>query len=378
MRMAIVVLLLSLTHVVCSFGQVARAAPTVRASDASPLVMLSTSDEVARRGDRFRVWFGTAQNAYVAVFRVDTDGRVRMLFPERPWHNNYVQAGRMVEVKHRGCDQTNCAFVVDDYRGQGYIFAIANTSQFDFDAYANGDYWNYNAFAHRGRVTGDPFLALSKLIERIVPESEDGTLSYDVSEYHVEQRYEYPRFLCYDCHSFVRLPSWNPYQQECLRFRIIRYDSPAYLPASDYAPTRVVFSRSGQIAPRFVFSARTQGEPFLSIEDVRHGGGSTGSPRVMGANSRELGGVGAIPAPLGRRGTATDTDLRRLTEPDRSAREGPLSRIRGFVTTPRPQPRLLRRRQAKPDSSGNLPTPRRVRTKPDTSGTRGIVRPDEI
>ena len=38
------------------------------------------------------------QPAYVAVFRVDTDGRIRVLFPREPWGDNYVRGDRQFEV----------------------------------------------------------------------------------------------------------------------------------------------------------------------------------------------------------------------------------------------------------------------------------------
>ncbi len=361
MRKAIVSVLLSLANAVCLFGQNPRIAPEVRASDPTPLVVLSTSNELVSRGDRMRVWFGTAQNAHVFLFRIDTDGRVRILFPERPWQNNYVQAGRMVEVKNTACDESACAFVIDDYPGQGYVFAVASVTPFEFDAYANGDYWDYSAIAHRGRVTSDPFVALSKVMEQTVVQTTENGSSYDVHRYNVEQRFEYPRFLCYECHSFVRFPSWDPYQQECTRFQIVRYDGPAYHPASGYSPTRVVFSRPLQIAPRYLFTERRPSDPFVSVRDERPVGDSSRSIRSAGVTAADVGGIGTIPAPLGRRGTVSENDLRRLTSPDLSVRDDPMSRIRGINSTPRAQPRLLRRRRTKPDSVN-----RRVKVKPDT------------
>ena len=300
MRTAIVVMLLSLSHAICLFGQISRTASTTRASDITPLVTLSSSDEIVDRGDRMRVWFGTAQNAYVIVFRVDTDGRVRMLYPERPWHDAYVRAGRMLEVKNHACDQASCAFIIDDYPGQGYVFAIASISPFEFDRIANGDYWDYTEIAHGGRVLGDPFVSLSMLMNRILPEPAEGGASYDVSEYHVGAMYDYPRFLCYECHSFVRFPSWNPYARECSRYQIVRYDDAAYQSAIGYLPTRTVFSRPREISPRFVFTDRVQGAPFITDGRGRGDGGSFERVPSAGASARDIGGFGSVPAPLGR------------------------------------------------------------------------------
>ena len=48
---------------------------------------------VYTRGERVRVFFKLDRDAFVTVFRVDTDGRVRVLFPREPWDDN-VARGR--------------------------------------------------------------------------------------------------------------------------------------------------------------------------------------------------------------------------------------------------------------------------------------------
>ena len=159
MRFAMVLLLLSLSNAALVFGQNTRATPEVHTTQNVPLVQLQTSQENVNRGERMHVQFVTAQNAFVAILRIDTDGRVRWLYPERPWHDSYVQAGRMLQVRNPACNQGECAFVIDDYPGQGYIFAVTSLFPFDFDTFTNGDYWAYTTIAHRGRVTGDPFVA---------------------------------------------------------------------------------------------------------------------------------------------------------------------------------------------------------------------------
>jgi hypothetical protein len=189
-------------------------------------------------------------------------------------------------------------------------------------------------------------------MNRIVRDAADGAYSYDVHEYHVEQRFEYPRFLCYECHSFVRFPAWNPYLQQCTRYRIVRYDSPAYHSVSGYSPTRVVFSRPRQIEPQFIFAERASEQPFITVEAERPERVHPGSAQTGGATASEVGGVGTVPAPLGRRGTVSVNDLRRLTRADSTVRADPMSRIRSASSAVRPQPRLLRRKKVKPDTSG--------------------------
>src|SRR4029077_9501139 len=68
---------------------------------------------VYTRGERVQLFFRLDQDAYVTIFRVDTDGRVRVLFPRDPWEDNFARGGREYEVQGRS-DQD--AFYIVDYR----------------------------------------------------------------------------------------------------------------------------------------------------------------------------------------------------------------------------------------------------------------------
>ena len=316
--------------------------------DSTAIISLWTSNDILNRGAKVNVWFETAVDAYVTILRLDTDGRVRILFPNRPWHNNYVPSDSRFEVRSPSCDNEECAFVVDDYPGKGYVFAIASASPFEYDDIVRGDYWDYRNIAHGGRVTGDPFLAISRFMNRVVAGSGDDAYSYDVTEYHVENDYEYPRFLCYDCHSFVRFSSWNPYEQRCTRFRLLVHDEPEYSPARAYPNTRLVFTQSHTINPQFVVESRAPGDEFVTFVDGSVAQIPERERRTPGATGRDLGGIGSIPAPLGRR---VDGGRRvgRISAPGRSLEPGS-TRPRSS-TVSRPVPRLQRRTPTRlPDS----------------------------
>ena len=116
---------------------------------------------------------------------------------------------------------------------------------------ARGDHWDYRVItADGGRVTGDPYVALTDLVDRIVPPNYD-EYSYDVLPYYVEQHYDYPRFLCYDCHAYASYSYWNPYSYSCFRFRIVMYDDYFYYPNRRYAGARFVYRSAPRLAPRF-------------------------------------------------------------------------------------------------------------------------------
>src|SRR6266498_4557334 len=117
---------------------------------------------VYTRGDRVRVYFKLDRDAFVTIFRVDTDGRVRVLFPREPWEDNFARGGREFEVRS-GSDRD--AFYVDDYPGVGYIFAVIAADPFVYDPIETSDHWDYRVIAD-GRVRGDPYVALTDLAQR--------------------------------------------------------------------------------------------------------------------------------------------------------------------------------------------------------------------
>lgn len=255
-----------------------------------------TDATIYHRGDRVRVYFRTDTDAYVTILRVDTDGRVRVLFPEEPWDDNFARGGRAYEVRP---GDERYAFYVDEYPGEGYVFAIATLDPYDYRGIVRGDHWDYAVIGNNGRLTGDPYVAVQDLVDLIVPANYDA-YGYDVATYYVEQYYDYPRFLCYDCHSYVAYPYWDPYHDSCIRFRIVVYDDPYYYPARVYAANRVVYRRVARVEPRYVFKDRTATDAYVVRVRQRPAQPESRRPDERGVTGRDLGGVGAIPAPVTR------------------------------------------------------------------------------
>jgi hypothetical protein len=247
---------------------------------------------VYTRGDRVRVYFKLDRDAFVTVFRVDTDGRVRVLFPREPWDDNFARGGREFEVEGRSADD---AFSIDDYPGVGYLFAVASADAFVYDAIESGDHWDYRAIAD-GRVRGDPYVAMTDLAERIVAEGY-ADWDYDVVSYNVEQHYSYPRFLCYDCHTYVSWPYWDPYNYSCVRFRIVMYDDPWYYPYRYYGSRRVVYGRPYRAQPRFIFKDWGGNQPTRDGFVTRERERPVNDNQRRGVTGRDVGGIGSIPAP---------------------------------------------------------------------------------
>ncbi|MGE5801231.1 MAG: DUF4384 domain-containing protein [Gemmatimonadota bacterium] len=265
---------------------------------------------VYTRGESVQLYFRLDQDAYVTIFRVDTDGRVRVLFPREPWEDNFARGGREFQVD--GNQLGRDAFAIDDYAGVGYLFAVAAPDPFTYDQIESGDHWDYRVIAD-GRVRGDPYVALTELAQRIVPEGY-ADWDYDIVSYNVEQHYDYPRFLCYDCHSYVSYPYWDPYYYSCVRFRMYVYDDPWYYPYRYYGGGRVVFVRPYRPQPRFIFkdwgADRPTREGFVTRERERPVSDRPVNDNTRrGVTGRDLGGLGIIPPPnvRDRRGqTGTD------------------------------------------------------------------------
>jgi hypothetical protein len=265
--------------------------PARRSVVAAPgrVAVWADRNEPYRRGQGARVYLDAERPAHVTVFRVDTDGRLTVLFPREPWGDTYVRQAREFEVTGgRG----GRSFIVDDYPGIGYLFAIASPHPFDFDDIARGDYWDYRLI-EGGRIRGDPYVVLTDLAARIAP---GGDYDYDISPYYVEQRYDYPRFVCYDCHAYAKFDEWDPYRQACARFRVVIYDDPRFYPYRSGRGRNVVMSRPARPGPRYVFRdadprreyvTRVQGSAAM---ERRHG-------EEARRTSQDVGGRGSVPAP---------------------------------------------------------------------------------
>jgi hypothetical protein len=247
---------------------------------------------VYARGERVRVFFKLDRDAFVTIFRVDTDGRVRVLFPREPWEDNFARGGREFEIEGRSSGD---AFSIDDYPGVGYLFAVASADAFTYDAIESGDHWDYRVIAD-GRVRGDPYVAMTDLAQRIVPEGY-ADWDYDVVSYNVEQHYNYPRFLCYNCHTYVSWPYWDPYNYSCIRFRVVVYDDPWYYPYRYYGGTRVVYGRPYRPQPRFIFKDWGGNQPSRDGFVTRERERPTNDNGRRGVTGRDLGGIGVIPPP---------------------------------------------------------------------------------
>lgn len=78
-------------------------------------------------GDKISIYFRVNSDAFVAIYSIDTEGRVNMLFPSRPGQDNFVYGGVTNRLPAEGADHD---LVVTGPEGVENIQVIASREQF--------------------------------------------------------------------------------------------------------------------------------------------------------------------------------------------------------------------------------------------------------
>jgi hypothetical protein len=343
--------------------------------------------DLFRRGERVRVYFRTEADAYVALVRIDTDGRLRLLFPRFSSEDNYVAGGTTYQVQHADAE---FAFAVDDDPGVGFIFAVAAAEPFDYEALQFSGRWDERLVSD-GRVHSDPRSTLEEMVTELLP---PGYTDFDTHlvPYHVGvRRYQYPRFVCYDCHAYVPYSYWDPYGHWCSRFTLVLWSDPWYYypsywyPTRYYGGTRVVYITPGSRSI-YVFKARGASQPGIDYRDRRYepagpmagDGGRRRAADVTPVRAGDIGGYGTVPAPRqpsdysparrtvsGGGGTVGGSEAPERQQP--SARPADTGRRRGEIETPQ-APARAQPRSAEPARRGSASRP------PDAGAERSGLR----
>ncbi len=142
-----------------------------------PKVRVRLSEDALLTGDNAKVKVKTAADGHLIVLRMDSEGRVKVLFPVDPTDQDRVRGGKELEVRGRG---DRDAFTVSERAGSGLILAARTDQPFNVAAFVTGDRWNVAAFVpdSGGR---DPESALLSIVDRMT----GGHFDYDVAAYHV-------------------------------------------------------------------------------------------------------------------------------------------------------------------------------------------------
>jgi len=293
-------------------------------------VWLDRGDEpVLRRGETVRVFYRATENAYAAIFRIDTDGRISMIVPQDPSADTRLNGG----VDYRVIFPTSPVWLVKDDPGVGYLFMVASPEPLDFSAFTFDAEFGWDLRSVADVVYEDPYVAIDDYVAALIPDWESAPYALDFVTYNVGDTYTYPRFLCYDCHEARPYASWNPYALSCTSVRVVVWDDPYFYPAYRYSGMNVVVARPVVTQPRYGFTVRAPGDSYRPLIRTR-----PAPPRTV-ADFKE--------SPGGR---TSDGAVRRSSEPAPAAQQ----------IAPRP---TLQRRPS--DPSARLP----VRTPPSAGGS---------
>jgi hypothetical protein len=139
-----------------------------------------------KQGDRVRVYTRAEADGYLLVLHAEPDGRIRVLFPLDPYHDNFVRGGQDYELRGRGDRE---AFRVYETGGMGSVFAAFSRDPYQFGEFVRGDHWDYRIL-DQWRLTEDldpetELLALARAMAGPV------SFEYDLVHYPVGSQVAY-------------------------------------------------------------------------------------------------------------------------------------------------------------------------------------------
>ncbi|MEX0980211.1 MAG: DUF4384 domain-containing protein, partial [Gemmatimonadota bacterium] len=284
-------------------------------------------DPVLRPGERTRIYYRVSEDAYIAIFQIDTNGGVRIAYPGSATDVHRARGER----DYRLLFPDSPYWHVSDPPGVGYFFIVASPTPLDFSAFrysARSGAWDLSRVGQQ--VYSDPYVAMDDYVALLIPDWEYQEYALDFSAYHVGQTYSYPRFLCYDCHGYQSFSSWNPYHYSCRSFRVVVYNDPYFYPSTRYRGSRVVYVRPpAPRQPQFVFKERAAGEPGTPVVQRRpqaSGAAGRGAPTPLRSGD-EAGGRG-LTGETQRRGIVPErAEGRALPRPESGAPSRPSEAI---------------------------------------------------
>lgn len=330
-------------------------------------------------GDRNRVRVRTAQDSYLAVFHIDTNGDVDIIFPRSEHDDGWVRGGRTLNLGSRGgWDYLN----VRGGYGMGYVLAVALDEPLELWRVRDLYRPRFAGWDAGRSVYGDPFYAMDEIVRAIVPEDAYGYESVDYYTYHVgRRRYTYPRYACYDGFGDWYYDTYYDYygRGSCDRVRILLVHRPYYYDTYRWRGSRRVYYtdyyyRTARNRPLHGYKERTDGQaPPLRTSTQRRPSGSGGSsvPGVRTGTARADRPESTRP---GREGTSVRPAARPEREGTASARperEGTASARPEREGTSSARPEREGTASARPERDGTAsPRPERTRTGGTVEGRR--------
>ena len=116
-----------------------------------------------RYGEPVRVTVDSRRDGYLTVLRVDSYGRVHVLFPNDPDDDTFVEAGSAVTVRDRWGREAFAAFEGD---GEGTVLAALAEERYEFSGYVARGRWSYSLMGIR-HAGNDHVASLLQLVEEM-------------------------------------------------------------------------------------------------------------------------------------------------------------------------------------------------------------------
>ncbi len=165
--------------------------------------------EVYAKGDAQSVTFQTNEDAYAVVYRIDTEGRVSVLWPRSRMDDGFVFGGHEYVLPVQGGPRLRVA----DVEGEGFVEAVVSRYPFDLRALEVDFHHETGGKPYDFRVAGDPFLAMNEVNYAVtgLADTEDYVVT-NYASYYVHRTVDHPRYLCGQCHDGV---GYDPYDDTC-------------------------------------------------------------------------------------------------------------------------------------------------------------------
>lgn len=326
-------------------------------------VWLDRGEEpVLRRGEDVRVYYRTSEDAFAAIFRIDTDGRVHLLYPQHPDAIDVVRGRRDYRLLFPHAP----AWRVTEDPGVGYYFIVASPEPLDFTSLPYDPRYGWDLSTVGDVVYTDPYVAIDDYVARVVPGWEQVPYALDFFTYSVGETYSYPRFLCYDCHTYQRYSTWNPYDYTCSTFRVVIWDDPYFYPRYRYSGVNVVVAMRPVRAslPRYEVTRRALGDPVRPVIRPRILTASPTAEYKESPRAVAAGGISATStAPLRSAALAAAPSAARVQPQERprtAPQEAPDTARARPTLQRRPSSRLPVRTPPSPEPQQPDPTPTRA------------------
>jgi hypothetical protein len=186
---------------------------------------------LVRPGNRARLYARASVDCYLSVFSVNTEGRMRLLYPISS-EDGWIGAGQTCRVPE---PESGWDLVFAGPPGMEYVYAVASLYPLrarypvwmgqGLEPAPLPDDWNDEIDPYRtGWVVGDPFYQVRTFCEELVPYPEQrDTYATAWVYFNLGRRVPYPRYVCADCH-------WgggvDPYGPACIAVQIRVGDVP--------------------------------------------------------------------------------------------------------------------------------------------------------